>query len=154
VLRAFAAYRWPGNVRELENLVKRLAALAEGPVITDDLLPAALREATTARPVGTPPNASPDGAYSRTRGSETGGNADGRSPAWWDLSDAPDAHAPELTRHEDELRDQLRSRYAALVAAHATMRDAAASIGVTRSTLYRRLERLGLSPGRGVRDTR
>lgn len=108
VLRAFARYRWPGNVRELENLVKRLAALAEGPVIGEELLPAALREITGPRAIEAAPS--------------------------------------------DTVRDELRTRYASLVAAHATMQEAAAAIGVTRSTLYRRLQRLGLSPGRGVRD--
>lgn len=112
VLQAFEYYRWPGNVRELENLVKRLAALAESPIITEDLLPAALRDVAPTR------------------------------------IDAP-AHLGQ----QDPVRDELRSRYATLIAAHATMRDAAAAIGVTRSTLYRRLERLGLAPGRGVRDS-
>jgi transcriptional regulator with PAS, ATPase and Fis domain len=153
VLRAFAAYRWPGNVRELENLVKRLAALAEGPVITEELLPAALRDVTRARPASLSPDASPAGPAHGALAAHDAAMTVGRSPAWWDLADAPDAAATPLARQHDELRDQLRARYAALVAAHATMRDAAAAIGITRSTLYRRLERLGLAPGRGVRDT-
>ncbi len=36
-------YDWPGNVRELENLVERLAVLADGPVIDVDDLPPAIR---------------------------------------------------------------------------------------------------------------
>ena len=36
-------YDWPGNVRELENLVERLAVLADGPVIDVDDLPPAVR---------------------------------------------------------------------------------------------------------------
>jgi sigma-54 dependent transcriptional regulator, acetoin dehydrogenase operon transcriptional activator AcoR len=112
VLHAFACYRWPGNVRELENLVKRLAALAESAVITEELLPAALRDASSPRTV---------------------------------LAASPTS--------DDPVRDALRTRYATLVGAHATMRDAAAAIGVTRSTLYRRLQRLGLAPGRSVRDS-
>lgn len=127
VLHAFERYRWPGNVRELENLVKRVAALAEGPVITEEQLPSALRDIV---------GRSPGVALAAPSGAE-----------WWELEPAASA----ATR--DPLRDELRARYAALIAAHATMREAASAIGITRSTLYRRLQRVGLSPGRGVRDT-
>jgi transcriptional regulator of acetoin/glycerol metabolism len=122
VLHAFAVYRWPGNVRELENLVKRLAALAEGPLITADLLPAALRDGVR---TPSPPTPSARGAA---------------------------AFGDEGLDANEAVRAQLRARYAALIAAHPTVRDAAASLGITRSTLYRRLERLGLTPGRAVRD--
>ncbi len=37
--RVMKAYHWPGNVRELKNVVRRACILAEGPVITPDLLP-------------------------------------------------------------------------------------------------------------------
>jgi sigma-54 dependent transcriptional regulator, acetoin dehydrogenase operon transcriptional activator AcoR len=125
VRAAFERYRWPGNVRELENLVKRLAALAEGPTITEDLLPAALREVVDAAP-----------------------------PATVDFTDASAFAALDDTAAAVEShRQALRARYATLIAAHATMSDAAKSIGITRSTLYRRLQRIGLAPGRGVRDS-
>lgn len=130
VLLAFERYRWPGNVRELENLVKRLAALAEGPLITVDLLPAALRDGLHTTDV---PNAA--------------GLRD------VELADA--IGDDRLARSLDAggtVRAQLRARYAHLIASHATVREAAASLGITRSTLYRRLERLGLTPGRAVRD--
>lgn len=146
VLHAFARYRWPGNVRELENLVKRLAALAEGPVISEELLPAALRDACGPRP-----------AHGLTA-SQPGSSGEEfmlpvTSPPWWDLDGEESASAPPRTASADPVREALRTRYANLVAAHATMRDAAAAIGVTRSTLYRRLQRLGLAPGRGVRNS-
>jgi DNA-binding NtrC family response regulator len=51
-LEALQQYSWPGNVRELENVVERAVILAEGSVITPDLL--ALREQpATAPPAGT-----------------------------------------------------------------------------------------------------
>jgi len=37
--RALVRYAWPGNVREMENMVERLAILAEGPDIGWDNLP-------------------------------------------------------------------------------------------------------------------
>ncbi|HMS01486.1 MAG TPA: sigma 54-interacting transcriptional regulator [Gemmatimonadaceae bacterium] len=57
--------------------------------------------------------------------------------------------------HEEEVsdaaRDLARAQLAAVIERHATMADAAAALGITRSTLYRRLERHGLVPGRSVR---
>ncbi|MEI6206881.1 MAG: sigma-54 dependent transcriptional regulator [Desulfuromonadales bacterium] len=38
-LEALENYSWPGNVRELENLVERMIALTDGPVITLDGVP-------------------------------------------------------------------------------------------------------------------
>jgi DNA-binding NtrC family response regulator len=41
--KALLGYGWPGNVRELENVVERAVALAEGPLVREDDLPAAVR---------------------------------------------------------------------------------------------------------------
>jgi Nif-specific regulatory protein len=38
-LEVLANYSWPGNVRELENLIERLAIMADGLVIEPELLP-------------------------------------------------------------------------------------------------------------------
>jgi DNA-binding NtrC family response regulator len=38
-LRIMMDYEWPGNVRELENAMERGVVLANGPVLTQDLLP-------------------------------------------------------------------------------------------------------------------
>ncbi len=37
------AYRWPGNVRELRNLIERSVLLADGEVLTGDMLPPPVR---------------------------------------------------------------------------------------------------------------
>jgi len=39
-LRPLMDYDWPGNVRELENVIERAVVLANGPLLTPDLLPA------------------------------------------------------------------------------------------------------------------
>jgi Nif-specific regulatory protein len=41
-LEALVNYAWPGNVRELENLIERLAIMADGRVIERELLPSYL----------------------------------------------------------------------------------------------------------------
>jgi DNA-binding NtrC family response regulator len=37
-------YPWPGNVRELENAIERAVVLSTGEVLTEDLLPASVRQ--------------------------------------------------------------------------------------------------------------
>jgi sigma-54 dependent transcriptional regulator, acetoin dehydrogenase operon transcriptional activator AcoR len=105
-LEVFTTYAWPGNVRELKNLMRRLVALADGPVITRDNLPPPMRDATG-------PSCAAD----------AGGSGD---PA----------------------RDEL----IAVVRTARTMTAAARSLGITRSTLYRRMAQYGLRPGRALNE--
>lgn len=42
--KVLMAHSWPGNVRELENVIERVVALAEGPVIQPEDLPPSVRE--------------------------------------------------------------------------------------------------------------
>jgi sigma-54 dependent transcriptional regulator, acetoin dehydrogenase operon transcriptional activator AcoR len=107
-LEALADYAWPGNVRELKNLLRRLVALADGPVILPDHLPAQMRGDPPARPLTAPPVAAP----------------------------------------ADSARDEL----IAIVRGAETMTAAARVLGVTRSTLYRRMAQYGLRPGRALND--
>jgi len=53
--RLLEAYSWPGNVRELRNVVERAVLLADGPVLTPDLLPPEIRreEPPGSAPMGT-----------------------------------------------------------------------------------------------------
>jgi transcriptional regulator of acetoin/glycerol metabolism len=48
--------------------------------------------------------------------------------------------------------DPLKLRLMNVIARAQTMAEAARTLGVNRSTLYRQLERFGLRPSRGVRQ--
>ena len=45
---ALQGYHWPGNVRELENLIERMAILAEGPILNVEDLPERFMKAPAA----------------------------------------------------------------------------------------------------------
>ena len=53
-IEVLRSYPWPGNVRELENLLRRLAALERGDVITAAAVTASLGPLATAAPVPVP----------------------------------------------------------------------------------------------------
>jgi transcriptional regulator of acetoin/glycerol metabolism len=135
VADAFARYEWPGNVRELQNVVHRMVALAESMMLDVDDLPVALRALA---PVSDASATSADATASTTSA------ARGLRQEPVVAAAAAGASAPH---------DRARAELEAVVARHPTMVAAAAALGITRSTLYRRLERHGLAPGRSVRAT-
>ncbi|MBS2021314.1 MAG: sigma-54-dependent Fis family transcriptional regulator [Deltaproteobacteria bacterium] len=141
LLEAFARHAWPGNVRELKNLMRRLVALAQGP-LTDADLPPQLQHAATPAPV----------RVDQTQAAHTQPAAQAQSSsgaAAPDPSAAPsvDVRTPDVHRSED---DDL-ARLMETVGSAKTMTEAAAMLGVTRSTLYRQLARRGLRPERILR---
>ncbi|HKI05286.1 MAG TPA: sigma-54 dependent transcriptional regulator [Thermoanaerobaculia bacterium] len=54
-------YHWPGNVRELENAIERAVVLSTGELLTEELLPASVRQREAA---GMPPPALPPNGFS------------------------------------------------------------------------------------------
>jgi DNA-binding NtrC family response regulator len=47
-MAALVAYDWPGNIRELSNVLERATLLANGDVLTPDLLPEEVRQSSRA----------------------------------------------------------------------------------------------------------
>ena len=107
-LTALKVYAFPGNVRELSNVVERAVAFCTGPLIRAIDLPARLREGRTGRPAGS---------------NDLHAGEDGANTLLDDL--------PTL--------DVLQRRYArqVLERTEGNKQQAAAILGVTRSTLYR-----------------
>ena len=153
--QALTAYPWPGNVRELENVIERAVVMSGAEVLEPDAF--ALDEI----PMGSSPEdiANDFGrGVGRESARDTGAGAAARpAPAQSAsgaeaMSDAAVSQAPSESSSLAEtgtLQDCLdRAAAERIKAALASVGDnrveAAAALGVDRTTLYRLMKRLGL----------
>ncbi|MGE5189902.1 MAG: sigma-54 interaction domain-containing protein [Gemmatimonadota bacterium] len=117
-MRRLMDYPWPGNVRELENVLERGAVCARGPVLAVGDLPEDVRES------GRPPH--PGEAPGASRAARPAGSPPPLPGA--------DRQAPERETIARALEEHRWSRGAT-----------AAALGMDRSTLWRKMKRLGLA---------
>jgi len=122
-VRVLLSYGWPGNVRELENALEFAATVAKGQTIQPEDLP---NEVVV------------DGKAA------DGPDLGERSPG----SEAPPAASPSAPARRIRLRGASpgdRATILGVLEAHAWSRvDAAGALGISRSTLWRRMRALGL----------
>jgi DNA-binding NtrC family response regulator len=124
---ALLRYGWPGNVRELENAIERATILCDVARLDVAHLPERVRNADT-RTAGAPTDPSP-------------------APAPIPMSAASSLAATNARTLADAMRDPERSALLAALAATGWNRSkAAASLGINRTTLYRKMRELGLKP--------
>ncbi|RTL97238.1 MAG: sigma-54-dependent Fis family transcriptional regulator, partial [Hyphomicrobiales bacterium] len=121
---AFVAYQWPGNVRELKNLMERLHVLSRGSVIGLGDLPEEMLGAGT-------PSAS----------AEIQMVAPALAGA---IGVPPCAIGAPVRSIEDAERQVIKD---ALAAEGGNLSRAALRLGVSRPTLYRKLEQFGIRRG-------
>ena len=118
-------YAWPGNVRELENAIERAAIMCDAAWIDEGHLPDRVRNAMAAARAEATPE---------------------RAPLPFPRANAA-AEQPSAKTLADAMRDPERSALLAALAAHGWNRSkAAASLGINRTTLYRKMRDLGLKP--------
>jgi DNA-binding NtrC family response regulator len=117
VVELFTRLTWPGNVRELANVIERAMVVAKGPQIVRDDLPAQLLNAPAPEARAEVPAA-------------------GETPAAGAAAPAPN----DLSLQSAE-REQIRR---ALEVASGRRIEAARLLGLSRRTLYRKMEKYGL----------
>lgn len=113
--KALQAYDWPGNIRELRNVIERAVALCAGPLVEMEDLPAAMR-GSVSEPCSAvaAPSRTDSGVFSAGTLAETKDEA-------------------EYLRIAAALRQHNNNRL-----------RAAAALGISRMTLYKKLHRFGL----------
>ena len=160
VLQTFLAYPWPGNVRELQNAVHRAAVLAEATVLTLADLPPALIEFARTHDLGSQPLATP-GHNPRPVGgvredSTPPHQATSAGSLGLPLPDSvespmgtaavPRPFIPAGMNLEQIEEFAVRE---ALGRARGNVSATARALGISRSVLYRKLDRFGLKDGPG-----
>jgi DNA-binding NtrC family response regulator len=141
---AMRRYRWPGNVRELENAIERAAIMCDAAWLDDIHLPERVRNAEPR----TEPQPMP--LESRGSGEEPRGEHPVSETRVIPISNGianGQARASQAGRTlADVMRDPERTALlAALTAHHWNRSKAAASLGINRTTLYRKMRDLGLT---------
>lgn len=116
--RLLAAYDWPGNVREMRNVVERALYMMDGTVIDRAALPAELVSAVPS-----------SGAADALVEALPGADADGAARSWKE----------RMANYEKRL---LRE---AIARAGGDKQKAAALLGMSKSSLYHKIEQYGLS---------
>lgn len=139
-------HTWPGNVRELENVVYRSAVIAQGDAILPKDLPAEILSAVgaTAAPFETGTEKSEDSASdsSNDTGAASGPGPDSGLSVDQALdflhAQLSESEGPILARLEEEMVKRV------LAAVKGNQARAAEKLGMTRTTLRKRIETYGL----------
>ncbi|MDD3814259.1 MAG: sigma 54-interacting transcriptional regulator [Desulfocapsaceae bacterium] len=119
-MNALSRYSWPGNVRELRHVIERACVLCEGPTISLEHFPEEIRSQQNLQ--NTIPDLTTSSSSNQAPQSTTG-------------VDAPPL--PPYISEKDELIDALKR-------ARGNKSKAARMLNVDRSTLYRKMQRLGI----------
>ncbi len=150
-------YRWPGNVRELENVIYRSAVIAQGDTILLKDLPAEVREAAGAG-IATAVPASGNSAEpfeaARTASAESSALANAQVVAESIASGEPalsveralDFLHAELGQQTEPILERLEREMIVrvLAATEGNLLKASEKLGMTRATLRKRVDELGL----------
>jgi DNA-binding NtrC family response regulator len=147
VLSLLASYRWPGNVRQLENAIFRAVVLAEGAEIDFHEFPQITAQARSPSPLPVPPIQ--DALEITSVGDST--------PLEHIATERLAPAAPErlssslpLLTETGDIRplEDLETEVIRFAIAHyrGQMSEVARRLQIGRSTLYRKLDTLGLQP--------
>ncbi len=151
-------YRWPGNVRELENVVYRSAVIAQGDTILLKDLPAEVRDSAgagaTVVPTATAGGSATPFETTRTASAESVALASAQVVAEGIASGEPalsveralDFLHVELSQHPEPILERIEREMIVrvLTAMEGNLLKASEKLGMTRATLRKRVDDLGL----------
>ena len=146
-MEMLSAYRWPGNVRELENVVYRTAVIAQGDTILPKDLPAEINAKSQAVSPVVADEVSPEG--DETSDTPTASEATQlKEAAPTSLEQALDIIHESLSEGSEPILTRLEREMVVRVlrAMEGNQAKAAEKLGMTRTTLRKRVEAYGLKP--------
>jgi two-component system response regulator AtoC len=133
-LRLLRSRRWPGNVRQLQNFMERLVVLAPGDELDEPFVRSELSEQATFNTQGT--------HESMAASSEPHSYAD---PLSSNPAEAPPSSRPILPLSEEVRAAEKKALLRALKHTGGNRTLTARILGVSRATLYNKLEEYGLA---------
>jgi DNA-binding NtrC family response regulator len=148
-LRLLTTFRWPGNIRQLENAVFRAVVLAEGDSIGVGEFPQISAQLSTA--VAAPVQADVEQALADDPAESAPAPPLAPPPTQPMMPPAPFADALSLLDAEGDVRslEDIEAELIRYAITHyrGQMSEVARRLQIGRSTLYRKLEALGLNAG-------
>ncbi len=140
------SYPWPGNIRQLENVVERAVLLGQGPQLTCEDLPPELHQ----------PTIDPLLAYGQRSLEPTSTASRIAAGAWPPASGQPGpvplaavASSPAAGQLRGAMQEPERQIILQALHDHHWNRSATAdTLGINRTTLYKKMKRLGLDDPR------
>ena len=136
-------YRWPGNVRELENVIYRSAVIAQGDAILPKDLPPEIAKSSQSRRVTVAADSPALESQNETRAD----SAVEISPnAPMSVADALDLLHDELIKESEPILARIEREMVerVLKGLDGNQAKAAEKLGMTRTTLRKRIETYGL----------
>ena len=127
-LQLLLAYSWPGNIRELRNVIRTALAICEGGVVRALDLPREIRDGEPSR------DERVDGMSGRFQ------------VAVATSGDDPDTASGLSAPHNRLQAAERAALLRAIEELHGNMSRVAAELGVSRNTLYRKIQRHGIAP--------